>query len=69
MQQEMTTLPNRTHAQALIELRSGRDLSDLLRELYVVQGKTEVAIAHELGISRPTVRTWLADFGIKRRVA
>lgn len=68
MQQEMTTLPNRTAVQELIELKTGRSLPELLHELYEVHGKSEVQIAKDLGISRPTVRNWLGDFGIKRRV-
>lgn len=59
----------RTTAQQLLELKTGRDLPDLLADMYVRQGKSEVRISIELGISRPTVRQWLSDFGIKRRVA
>lgn len=59
----------RTTAQQLIELRTGRTLPDLLTEMYVQEGMSEVRIAHELGISRPTLRTWLSDFRIKRRRA
>ena len=59
----------RTTAQQLIELRTGRNVAEILEEMYGRDGKTEVRIARELGISRPTLRTWLAEFGIKRRDA
>lgn len=58
-----------TTAQQLIELRTGRTVRELLMDLYVHQGKSEVAIAQELGITRPTVRQWLGEFGLKRRRA
>lgn len=58
---------NRTTAQQLIELKTGRNLPDLLDDMYRRQGKSEVLISIELGISRPTVRQWLAEFGIKKR--
>ena len=55
----------RTTAQQLIELRTGRDVGDLLEEMYRA-GKTEAGIARELGVSRQSVRVWLVEFGIKR---
>lgn len=69
MQHEMTTQRVRTHAQELIELRTGRNLPDLLRDMYVTQGKSQEFIAAELGIQRLTVNRWLLEFGIRKDAA
>lgn len=66
MMQEMSNTPNLTHAQQLIELRTGRVVRDLLREMYVDRGLSQGAIASELGVSRMTVAMWLREFGIVR---
>ena len=66
MLHEMTTAPNRTHAQELIALRTGRDLEGLLREMHVDRGLSQGAIAEELGVSRNTVAMWLREFGVVR---
>jgi DNA-binding transcriptional regulator LsrR (DeoR family) len=66
MSRKMQTL---THAQELVRLRTGREPSDFLRERYVVEGRSQVAIADELGISRNTVAMWLREFGIERSEA
>jgi transposase len=59
-------MQNMTHAQELVTLRTGRDVPDLLRELYVTEGRSQVAIAATLGVSRNTVAMWLREFGIDR---
>ena len=58
-----------THAQALVTLRTGRDLPELLQEMYVDRGLSQVAIAAELGVTRLTVAMWLRQFGVERPVA
>lgn len=58
--------PNLTHAQELVSLRTGREPGDVLRELYVEQGRSQADIAAELGVSRNTIAMWLREFGIKR---
>lgn len=66
MMQEMRNTPNPTHAQALVTLRTGREVPDLLRDLYVTQGRSQEAIADELGVTRNTVAMWLREYGITR---
>jgi DNA-binding transcriptional regulator LsrR (DeoR family) len=66
MLHEMTIQRSRTHAQELIELKTGRNLPDLLYDMYVRQGKSQEFIAAELGIQRLTVNRWLLEFGIKK---
>jgi predicted transcriptional regulator len=58
--------PNRTHAQALVSLRTGKPVEEVLRDLYLGQGLSQAAIAAELGITRITVAMWLREFGIER---
>jgi predicted transcriptional regulator len=59
-------IPNRTHAQALVTLRTGKEPAEILRELYVERGLSQVEVAKELGITRNTVAMWLREFGIDR---
>lgn len=66
MLQEMTTMPNRTHAQELVELRTGRPLADVLRDMYVEQGLSQERVAVALGVTRLTIARWLEEFGITR---
>lgn len=58
--------PNRTHAQELVELKTGRPVREVLEELYIERGLSQEAIADELGISRMTVALWLRQFSIVR---
>ena len=66
MMQDMSTTPNRTHAQQLVSLRTGREVPDLLRDLYLSRGLSQEDIARELGITRNTVAMWLREHGISR---
>ena len=52
---------NKSHAQQLVEVREGRDLPGLLRELFVTQRMSRVAIAKRLGVSRETVGRWIDE--------
>ncbi len=56
----------KSRAEQVVERRTGRDLADLLRELYVDQRHTQAEIAEALGVHRVTVNKWLADLGITR---
>lgn len=62
----MRNTPNPTHAQQLITLRTGREVPDLLRELYLDRRLSQADIASELGITRMTVAMWLREHGISR---
>lgn len=66
MQPMTRNTPNRTHAQALVTLRTGRPVEELLQELYVERHLSQADIADELGITRMTVAMWLREFGIER---
>jgi len=46
--------------------RHGREVDDLLRELYVTKRYPQQQIADALGVSRWQVHTWLRRYGISR---
>lgn len=56
----------KSYAQMLVAERTGREVADLLRELYVDKRHTQEEIARALGVTRPTVAMWLREFGINR---
>lgn len=56
----------KTHLEQLIEVREGTTIRDLLEAR---RGKSQLAIAAELGIDRRTVAYWLAKYGIGRDAA
>ena len=65
----VSTQQNLTHAQALVALREGRPVPDLLHDLYVVERLSQVAIAARLGVTRQSVAMWLREYGIRRAAA
>lgn len=56
----------KSHARNLVQERTGRDVDDLLRELYVTRRHTQQEIAQALGVHRMTVVLWLREAGIRR---
>ena len=56
----------KSHAKALVRERTGRDVADLLRELYVERRHDQGEIAEALGVHRLTVGLWLREYGITR---
>lgn len=45
----------------------GREVPDLLRDLYVLQGLSQEDVAERLGVHRATVVRWMTEFGIPTR--
>lgn len=57
----------KSRAQQVVEQRTGRELPELLRELYVGKRWTDQEIADHLEVgSRTTILAWRQDFGISR---
>lgn len=54
------------YAKALVQERTGREVGDLLRELYVEKRHSQDEIARALGVSRATISDWLIELGISR---
>lgn len=50
----------------LVRLRTGRDVQELLRELYVERRHSQEEIAKALGVHRVTINGWLQEYGISR---
>jgi transposase-like protein len=48
----------------LVQLRTGRDVEEHLRELYVERRYSDREIADLLGVHQNTVRNWRRAFGI-----
>lgn len=57
---------HKSHAKALVRERTGRDIPELLRELYVERRHNQDEIADALGVHRLTVGLWLREYGITR---
>lgn len=56
----------KSHAKNAVRLRTGREIEDVLRELYVDRRHTQAEIASALGVHRMTVVLWLREYGITR---
>lgn len=63
------TNETKSHARQLVETREGRELPEVLRDLFVFQRMTHTAIAARLGVSRPTVARWIDEYHIDPRKA
>jgi DNA invertase Pin-like site-specific DNA recombinase len=50
----------------LLRQRTGKEVPDLLREMYVDRRYSQKEIASALGINRMTVKAWLDEYGIGR---
>lgn len=57
---------SKSHAKELVQVRTGRQVDELLRDLYVEQRHTQEEIAEALGVARVTVGLWLREYGIRR---
>lgn len=57
---------SKSFAEETVRLRTGREVPDLLRDLYVEQRHSAQEIADALGVSRGLVAKWLGQYGISR---
>lgn len=57
---------HKSYAEAAVRERTGRDVDELLRELYVEKRHSQQEIADAIGVSRALVSQWLAKFEITR---
>lgn len=55
-----------SHAKELVRRRTGLDVPELLRTLYVDQGHSQEEIAEAIGVHRITVGIWLREYGLTR---
>jgi len=56
----------KNHAKVSVQARTGRQVDELLRELYVEKRHTQQEIADAIGVHRRTVEAWLLEYGITR---
>lgn len=63
---EVMGAKDKSYAAALVTERTGREVPDLLHELYVERRHSQREIAEALGISHSAVATWLRRYGISR---
>lgn len=56
----------KSHARDAVSLRTGREVDELLRDLYVDKGYSFVEIGRALGVSRELIRQWVDAAGLKR---
>jgi DNA invertase Pin-like site-specific DNA recombinase len=56
----------KSYAKELVRQRTGREVVEVLRDLYVEKRHTQQEIADALGVSRMAIGSWLAEYGITR---
>jgi DNA-binding XRE family transcriptional regulator len=66
VQDSGVTEDRKSHAKELVRRTTGRDVPDVLHELYVERRHTQEEIAEALGVHRMTVGLWLREYGITR---
>jgi hypothetical protein len=59
-------MPRKSYTKELVRGRTGQDIPDLLRTLYIHERRTQQEIADALGVSRWLVTVWLTEYGISR---
>jgi DNA-binding XRE family transcriptional regulator len=59
-------MPAKSYAQELVRQSTGREVGELLRELYVEKRHSQEEIARALGVSRGAIVAWLEQYGISR---
>lgn len=58
--------PNKSYAKEAVRARTGRNVDELLHELYVTKRHSAQEIADALEVSRMTIANWLREYGITR---
>lgn len=58
--------PRKDYAAETVRLRTGREIPDLLRELYVEKRHSQQEIADALDVTRAIVVAWLTRYDISR---
>lgn len=56
----------KAYSKQAVTLRTGREVDELLRELYLGKRYSQQEIADALGVSRSLVMDWLNQYGIRR---
>jgi DNA invertase Pin-like site-specific DNA recombinase len=56
----------KSHAKELVRRTTGREVPDVLRDLYVEKRHSQEEIAEALGVHRMTISLWLREYGIAR---
>lgn len=57
---------SKSYAAKLVQASTGREVPELLRDLYLEQRFSQAEIAAAIGVSRSQVQQWLQEFGISR---
>jgi DNA invertase Pin-like site-specific DNA recombinase len=60
------TEDRKSHAKELVRRTTGREVDEVLRDLYVGRRHSQSEIADALGVHRMTIAAWLAEYGISR---
>lgn len=59
-------MSERSWAQKAVTIRTGREVPDILQELYIERRHSQQEIASALGVHRSAVAAWLREYGISR---
>jgi transposase len=60
------TKGGKSYAKETVRARTGREIAELLRDLYVEKRHSQQEIADAIDVSRELVKDWLAEYGITR---
>lgn len=56
---------DKSATKTLVQLRTGREVEEVLRELFLERGYSDREIAEAIGVSRVTVNKWRKEYGIR----
>jgi len=59
-------MADKSTVQRMVQARTGRDIEEHLRELYVERRHSDQEIADAWGVHRMTISMWRREFGIDR---